>query len=122
MYCECCNDVTEIIGGTRRRLTFAVYDDDGQTFPMTHYEGYFSMASAVNREMSPVVSKSMTVPDKDGNLISVVLGAKDTYDLSGKFIYQVMIVSEKDGLSDIGTQGAIVIHQNINPGLIEGWE
>ena len=125
MTCVTCNTY-EMIGGVRTKLSFEIArGETGKPLNLRSYKGWFSMVPAHNRTMSPVVSKEMKVEiDDEGNALStmsVILTSKDTYTLSGKYIYQITIFNQT-GQADVPEQGEILIYHNIDMTPLNQWE
>lgn len=83
----------------------------------------FSVIEFNNRFGEPLISKKCTLSDAvgDGNMstATVTLSPSETYQLSGKFIYQVT-VQGSDGETELPGQGIIYINENIDKALISG--
>lgn len=125
MNCNPC-DAYEMIGGVRTKLVFDIFrGDTGGSFKLGAYNGWFSMVPAYNRTMTPVVSKEMKIEtDSNGNAtntMSVILTSKDTYELCGKYIYQITVFTNT-GQADVPEQGEIIIHRNIDMAPLNQWE
>lgn len=125
MICVPCDGIKEFIGGSNKTLTFDLYDkQSGRPFNLSVYAGKFTLSSAINPEMSSVVSKAMDVQvGSDGetkNRISVSLEAADTIGLSGKFNYQIMIYTPT-GQGTVPLQSSIIIHRNNAQDIKSEW-
>lgn len=107
------------IGGSSEDLQFNLYSDETNPEPFTLYGGKanFSIVNFINKNSTPVLSKQMEISLNDDqtsyNIVRVSLEPADTVDLSGKFVYQI-ILTDVDGNVDIPHQGIINIHTNIN--------
>lgn len=125
MNCIACN-IYEMIGGVRTKLLFEITrSETGEPLKLGAYKGWFSMVPASNRTITPVVSKEMKVEtDSNGNalnVMSVILTSKDTYELSGKYIYQVTIFT-RTGQADVPEQGELFIKRNIDMTPFNQWK
>lgn len=107
------------IGGSSEDLEFNLYYNETAPEPFTLYGGKanFSIVNFINKNSTPVLSKQMEISLNDDqtsyNVVRVSLEPADTVDLSGKFVYQI-ILTDVDGNVDIPHQGIINIHTNIN--------
>ena len=109
----------DFVGGSTESFLFHVYfgKENPKPFGLTGCEANFAIIDYVNKNGTPIISKTMTVEmdyqDEFYNILSVQLNSADTVDLCGKFIYQVTIRDVED-MVDIPQQGVIYIHNNIN--------
>ena len=89
---------------------------------MTGCTSNFSIVDFRNKVGSPILTKTMDVlENSDGssfNVLSVELTPQETYELSGKYIYQISI-RDVNGNVEIPKQGLIYITNNINKGFIQ---
>lgn len=112
----------DFVGGSTNEFLFRVYRDDKKT-EAADLEGStanFSLVNFINKNGTPIISKSMTLAqDDDVCILSVTLTSEDTVNLSGKYVYQITIV-DSAGRAIIPNQGVMYIHSNINRGLLTG--
>ena len=112
----------DFVGGSTNKFLFHVYRDDKKT-EAADLEGStanFSLVNFINKNGTPIISKSMTLAqDDDACILSVTLTSEDTVNLSGKYVYQITIV-DSGGRAIIPNQGVMYIHSNINRGLLTG--
>ncbi len=113
----------EFVGGESQELLFHVYFYNGKKpFSMTGCTSNFSIVDFRNKVGSPILTKTMDVlENSDGssfNVLSVELTPQETYELSGKYIYQISI-RDVNGNVEIPKQGLIYITNNINKGFIQ---
>ena len=117
--------VIEMVGGSMRTFTFNITDRLGAPFRLGAYSARFALTSIINRSMSPVLTKDMTMvreeSGKPTNVLTVTLDATDTYRLRGKYIYQITIVNPT-GEADVPHQGEIIIHENIDKSVIRPFD
>lgn len=123
---ECYNPYTlptlSFVGGETQSLLFNVYySKNMEPFSMVGCISNFSVVNFTNKNGSPIIRKDMTVIENhDGtalNVLSVNLDPRDTYELHGKFIYQISI-RDIDGNVEIPQQGIMYITNNINKSFI----
>lgn len=114
----------EFVGGATQELAFRCYHkNNGEPSEMSPYSANFSVINAVNKHGTPLLSKVMTVlqgsAEDNGvsNVLYVVLTPLDTYDLWGKYIYQVTI-KDPTGVTEIPGQGLLHITHNINESFV----
>lgn len=109
----------DFVGGSSEDLAFHVYCDktNPKPFGLTGCTANFSIINFINKNGTPIISKTMTVTMDElknfYNVLSVSLKPDDTVDLFGKFVYQITI-KDIDNNVDIPQQGVIYIHNNIN--------
>lgn len=113
----------EFVGGESQELLFHTYFYRGRKpFSMTGCTSNFSIVDFRNKSGSPILTKSMNVLENaDGssfNVLSVELSPMETYELSGKYIYQITI-RDVNGNMEIPKQGLMYITNNINKGFIQ---
>lgn len=112
----------EFVGGETQELMFHVYFYRGKRpFGLIGHAGNFSIVDFRNKTGAPILTKNMTVledPDTATcNILSVDLSPLETYELSGKYIYQITIV-DVNGNVEIPKQGLMYITNNINKSFI----
>jgi len=113
----------EFVGGESQELLFNVYFyKNRKPFSMIWCTSNFSVVDFTNKKGSPILNKSMDVLENgDGsafNILSVDLTPKETYELSGKYIYQITI-RDVNGNVEIPRQGLMYITNNINKSFIQ---
>lgn len=113
----------EFVGGETQELLFNVYFyQNKKPFSMIGCTSNFSIVDFVNKRGTPILSKVMDVLENaDGsalNIISVELEPLETYELSGKYIYQITI-KDVNGNVEIPKQGLMYITNNINKSFIQ---
>lgn len=83
----------------------------------------FSLVDYTNKEGEPVLSKKCTLregPEEGVNSVAVTeLTPQETYNLVGKFIYQ-LTVQAGNGETEIPGQGIMYINVNIDRRLVSG--
>ena len=100
----------EFVGGESQELLFNVYFyKNRKPFSMIGCTSNFSVVDFTNKKGSPILNKSMDVLD---------LTPKETYELSGKYIYQITI-RDVNGNVEIPKQGLMYITNNINKSFIQ---
>lgn len=118
----------DFVGGSSQELVFHTYFRNIKNpFDLSQYSANFSVINYVNKNGTPVISKSMRITDgerdPDGNLVPnilrVTLVPGDTVNLTGKFIYQIS-VKGAGGMVEVPSQGIIYITNNINKKYISG--
>lgn len=112
----------DFVGGETQDLYFNVYFyKNKKPFSLSGCTSNFSIVSFTNKTGSPILTKEMDVIFNDAgtvnNVLSVTLEPAETVDLSGKYIYQIMI-RDIDGDVEIPKQGILYITNNINRGFI----
>ena len=113
----------DFVGGESQELLFNVYFYKGRKpFSMTGCTSNFSIVDFRNKAGTPLLTKTMNVLENaDGssfNVLSVDLTPSETYELSGKYIYQITI-RDVNGNVEIPKQGLMYITNNINKGFIQ---
>lgn len=115
----------DFIGGESQTIVFDLYMKDGR--PYEDVSGctiIFSVAHFLDRQYgSPVIRldnegdqvKIFTGPQDKINRVKIFLKPEDTLTLSGKYIYQIMIVGGNDK-TEIPGQGILLVTKNINYG------
>ncbi len=123
---ECYNPYTlptiEFVGGETQDLLFHMYFyQDRKPFSMIGCTSNFSIVSFTNKNGAPILTKAMSVLENAGgtsfNVLSVTLSPQETYELSGKYIYQISI-KDVNGNMEIPKQGIMYIINNINKGFV----
>lgn len=99
----------EFIAGETRTFTYNVYSGSISN-PCTLSKAVFSITPSTNKFGDPVISKTMTVSQ---NKISVTLSSNDTINLSGKYLYQI-VVKDTAGAIEIPDHGVLYIKNNID--------
>ena len=111
-------DVIEMIAGSKKTMSFKLYNEANNLFNMGSYEARFSLSYAPNRSMAPVLVKEMDkiVDDKGKSTgeIKLTLESEDTYLLNGKYIYQIVIYNADLKQADVSHQGEMLIYENID--------
>lgn len=112
----------DFIAGESQDLLFHTYFHTGKRpFDMTGCTANFSIVNFLNRMGSPIVSKVMTISEDpaldSNNQLLVHLDTNETVELSGKYIYQI-IIRDIDGDVEIPKQGILYITNNINKNFI----
>ena len=107
----------EFVGGETQLLNFNVYNKDKDPVEIGG-EAMFSVSPYTNAtNPDPIIAKQMTISVGPAthvyNLLSVTLDSVDTYQLSGKFIYQISI-RDNDRV-EIPKQGVMYITRNNYP-------
>lgn len=110
------------VGGETQDLVFYVYSYKGKRpFSLISCDANFAIVSSTNRTGTPILSKQMKVIfNEEGitnNVLTITLDAKETVELSGKYIYQIQI-HDLGGDVEIPKQGFMYITNNINKGFI----
>lgn len=113
----------DFVGGETQELLFHVYFyQNKRPFSMTGCTSNFSIVDFMNKKGAPILTKKMDVlENSDGsalNILSVELEPLETYELSGKYIYQISI-KDVNGNVEIPKQGLIYITNNINKSFIQ---
>ena len=112
----------DFVGGETQDLAFNVYFyKNKKPLSLTGCSCNFSIVSFTNKTGSPILSKEMKGNFNDqvdvNNVLTVTLTSADTVDLSGKYIYQI-IIRDIDGEVEIPNQGVMYITNNINKSFI----
>ena len=112
----------DFVGGETQDLAFNVYFyKDKKPFSLTGCECNFSIVSFTNKLGTPILTKQMeSIFNNEGtydNVLTVTLSPIETVDLSGKYIYQI-IIRDIDGDVEIPKQGILYITNNINKNFI----
>lgn len=107
----------ELVGGESKRMTLTLRYDNGALYDLPDSTVVFTVTSFVNSDASPVVDKT-----GEGNAeivqcatgeycdCQLTLDPDDTYDLSGKYIYQAKITDRNGNVSC--PQGIMIIKDN----------
>lgn len=109
----------EFVGGTTVPLLFHTYArNTHQEFDFTvasgeSYKATFSFANYLDLDGPTLADLEM---DVNANYLSVTLEASETEDLSGKFVYQIVVThtDSSGGVTHEVQQGILFIHNNIN--------
>lgn len=115
----------DFISGESATVIFDLYREDGRPYEdASGCSVIFTVAHFLDREYGSPLIKLDTNGDQvkiyDGlqgkiNRVKVFLKSEDTKILSGKYIYQIMIVGEGDK-TEIPGQGILLVTKNINYG------
>jgi len=113
----------EFVGGETQNLLFNVYFyQNRKPFSMTGCTSNFSIVDFINKKGKPILTKTMDVLENADesalNVLSVELAPLETYELSGKYIYQITI-KDVNGNVEIPKQGLMYITNNINKSFIQ---
>ncbi len=112
----------EFVGGETQELLFHIYSYHKRPFSMTRCTSNFSIVDFRNKKGAPILAKTMDVLENTDrsafNILYVELTPQETYDLSGKFIYQITI-KDVGGKVEIPKQGLLYITNNINKSFIQ---
>lgn len=113
----------EFVGGETQDLIFNTYSyQHKRPFNMIGCTANFSIVCFTNKKGTPILTKAMDILENAYgsvfNILSVKLTPLETYELSGKFIYQITI-RDVNGNVEIPKQGLIYITNNINKGFIQ---
>lgn len=112
----------DFVGGETQELLFHVYCHDRKCpFYLTGCAADFAIVSFTNKTGAPIVIKEMeygSEEDAASNVLRVVLEPNETYQLCGKYIYQIQI-RDIEGNVEIPKQGILYITNNINKSFIE---
>lgn len=120
--CICPYDLPSFafVGGSSKSVSIDLYDGDGNPFVVdVGATVLFTMVSYLNDSEDPVVVLSsgggqITVSNGDEgsrNRVTVSLDPSDTFDLWGRYVYQLAITDAHSNTEVLG-QGAIVIFRN----------
>lgn len=110
------------VGGETQDLSFNMYFRNGKKpFNLDGCKTDFSIINFANKNGKPVLSKSMesarSATSEVDNILNVKLLSSETVDLSGKYIYQI-IIQDEAGDAEIPNQGIMFITNNINKNFI----
>lgn len=112
--------VIDFVGGSTQDFAFHCYfHADSRPFDLSSCTANFSLVNYANKYGEPLVSKQMKIGAATStgrtvyNVLSVTLNPSDTVNLSGKYIYQI-IIRDISGYVEIPSQGIIHIVNNIN--------
>lgn len=115
----------DFVGGESQTIVFDLYMEDGRPYEdVSECTIIFSVAHFLDRQYgSPVIRldnsgdqvKIYGGPQGKINRVKIFLKPGDTSRLSGKYIYQVMIVGGNDK-TEIPGQGIILVTKNLNFG------
>ncbi len=118
----------DFVGGSTQELVFHGYFyANKRPIDLAGCTANFSIINFVGgRGSTPILSKPMQIiaGDYDAgervtNLLKVTLLPNETYELYGKYIYQISIKKNASNI-DIPNQGVIYIADNINKRFISG--
>lgn len=117
----------DFVGGSTQNLRFRVFwHVNKYPFDLAKCAANFSIIDSINRNGTPRLSKPMQIASgdlDDGrvilNLLKVTLLPHETYEMSGKFIYQISI-KESATRVEIPNCGIFYITKNINRSFITG--
>jgi len=88
-----------IVGGTTEQLVFHLWSASHDAIGLTG-SCMFAITSFIDPNSTPVVIKTMTISADASsginNVATVSLGATDTRDLEGKYVYQITLKSASD--------------------------
>lgn len=113
----------DFVGGETQDLLFhAYFYQNKKPFGLMGSTSNFSIVDFMNKKGTTILSKPMDVLENaDGssfNILYVKLEPLETYELSGKYIYQITI-KDVNGNVEIPKQGLMYITNNINKGFIQ---
>ncbi len=111
------------VGGETQDFLYNIYFyKNGRAVSLSSCSANFSVISYTNRRGAPVISKTMEILYNEeagvDNILKVTLDPSDTLELSGKFIYQI-IIKDVGGDAEIPKQGIIYISNNINKNFLQ---
>ena len=110
----------QFIGGETQKFTFHLYTPGGAPFDANGCNADFSIVNYANKNGLPIITKQISLLSGDEgikNIAQVVLNARDTAPLYGRYIYQITI-SAADGTTEIPGQGIMNITRNIHADYI----
>lgn len=106
------------VGGETQEIAFdAYFHADNHPFGLDGCEAEFAIVSYTNKTGEPIFRKSMEVtsiqPGGIKNVLYLKLLPEDTFQLNGKYIYQISL-RDVDGDVEIPRQGIIYAQNNID--------
>lgn len=104
------------VGGETQEFSFHLKNHNGDPFDASGSSVDFSICNYSNKTGSPLISYSPTLLADENGVASVIvltIPKEDTAQLSGKFIYQIIIV-DISGNAEIPNQGIMNIAKNIH--------
>lgn len=105
-------DIT-IIGGETQSVVIKVQTESGTIIDATTLRSEFAIYPYGFENNSPLFStQGGSYEDSEGKKVLFTINAKDTVSLSGKFLYQVSLVSEQQEVEIY--QGLLTIKNNIS--------
>ena len=107
------------VGGATQELRFNLKDEAGNNFDADNCTADFSICDYSTRDISSGSIVSIS-PSLSGSLLTVMIPAGDTVNLSGKYIYQITIKDSGGETLEfqIPNQGIMYIARNTNPTYI----
>ena len=118
--------VIDFVGGSNQDLSFHVFRHElTNPFDLTGCTADFSIVDYLDKDGTPILSKSMTISATGSttsagttrNVLTVTLTSRETVNLAGKYIYQISIRNSA-GKTEIPHQGILYIISNIHRSFI----
>ena len=114
------------IAGETQDLVFNVYFyRNKEVFNLDGCACSFSISNFMNQTGEPILVKNTNVnPDEvimSNNRLMITLSSSDTIELSGKYVYQIVILDEITNAIEIPKQGILYIKNNIDKQTIQNW-
>lgn len=109
-----------IIGGEYQQLVFNFKTPSGESYTTQGYNIDFSAVKWGNVESNPDITKSGTMTlneTRTGSIVEFELLPEDTVELSGRYVYQIIIMIDKKKIKIPG-KGILEINRNIHPQYI----
>ena len=106
----------QFVGGETQKFAFRLFTPGGLPFDANGCNVDFAVVNYANKNGLPIFTRQATLlfgDDGIKNLAQVVLNARDTALLYGRYIYQITITSA-DGTTEIPGQGIMNITRNIH--------
>lgn len=112
------------IGGATQEFGFPIYRSE-KTKPFSLYrcKAWFSVKNALNKTGLAILSKEMGVAigtEGVDNVLTVTIEPLESVNLNGKYEYQITVIDQVDGRSEIAGKGYLYIDRNIDAICITG--
>lgn len=109
-----------IIGGEYQQLVFNFKTPSGESYTTQGYNIDFSAVKWGDAASNPDITKSGTMTlneTRTGSIVEFELLPEDTVELSGRYVYQIIIMIDKKKIKIPG-KGILEINRNIHPQYI----
>jgi hypothetical protein len=111
----------KFVGGQAVEYRWRLYSKAKTPFDASGCEGNFALIDYSHKFGESILSKTLTFITGDEGVVNVAcvtLDSGDTVELSGKYVYQ-LIIKDADGNTEIPNQGFFLIYKNINEGFLQ---
>ena len=112
----------DFVGGGINQKTLTLYEQKGVLYNLPNGIARLSIIPFVNRTGEPTLRKEFSIVANENSVhckVEIVLSAEETVNLSGKYIYQIM-VRDAEGNIAAPQQGTLLVYPNIDKSFVTG--